>query len=77
MKKTSFKANSKALAEKEAEGMAKMIYRADTGEILGMWIMVGLYKLNSVDPYIKPLSQTAKQKELISQRVRSSLLTLS
>ncbi len=25
--KTSFKANSKALAEKEGEGMAKMIYR--------------------------------------------------
>lgn len=26
--KTSFKANSKALAEKEGEGMAKMIYRS-------------------------------------------------
>lgn len=25
--KTSFKANSKALAEKESDGMAKMIYR--------------------------------------------------
>eukprot|EP00892_Ulva_mutabilis_P006293 jgi/Ulvmu1/4035/UM019_0012.1 len=36
--KTSFKANSKALAEKEADGMAKMIYRADTGEILGVHI---------------------------------------
>ena len=34
VKKTSFKANSKALAEKEADGMAKLIYRADTGEIL-------------------------------------------
>ena len=39
VKKTSFKANSKALAEKEAEGMAKLIYRKDTQEILGMWIM--------------------------------------
>lgn len=29
--KTSFKANSKALAEKEGEGLAKMIYRKDTG----------------------------------------------
>jgi len=36
--KTSFKANSKALAEKEGEGMAKMIYRKDSGEILGVHI---------------------------------------
>ena len=27
VQKTSFKANSKALAEKESEGIAKMIYR--------------------------------------------------
>ncbi|CAL5225290.1 g8089 [Coccomyxa viridis] len=40
--KTSFKANSKALAEKEGEGMAKMIYRKDTGEILGVHI-IGLH----------------------------------
>lgn len=37
--KTSFKANSKALAEKEADGIAKMIYRPDTGEILGVHIL--------------------------------------
>eukprot|EP00884_Botryococcus_braunii_P014206 jgi/Botrbrau1/22787/Bobra.0132s0113.1 len=36
--KTSFKANSKALAEKEGEGLAKMVYRRDTGEILGVHI---------------------------------------
>ena len=29
--KSSFKANSKALAEKEGEGMAKMIYRCAPG----------------------------------------------
>jgi len=40
--KTSFKANSKALAELEGEGMAKAIYRKDTGEILGVWI-IGLH----------------------------------
>jgi dihydrolipoamide dehydrogenase len=40
--KTSFKANSKALAEKEADGMAKLIYRLDTGEILGVHI-IGLH----------------------------------
>ncbi|CAM8986057.1 hypothetical protein QQ045_008070 [Rhodiola kirilowii] len=36
--KTSFKANTKALAENEGEGIAKMIYRPDTGEILGVHI---------------------------------------
>ncbi|KNA15843.1 hypothetical protein SOVF_094530 [Spinacia oleracea] len=36
--KTSFKANSKALAENEAEGIAKLIYRPDNGEILGVHI---------------------------------------
>eukprot|EP00897_Mesotaenium_endlicherianum_P006385 jgi/Mesen1/5775/ME000293S04934 len=40
--KTSFKANSKALAENEPDGMAKMIYRGDTGEILGVHI-IGLH----------------------------------
>jgi dihydrolipoamide dehydrogenase len=40
--KTSFKANSKALAEKEAEGMAKLIYRTDTGEMMGVHI-IGLH----------------------------------
>ncbi|MED6206075.1 Dihydrolipoyl dehydrogenase 2, mitochondrial [Stylosanthes scabra] len=36
--KTSFKANTKALAENEAEGLAKLIYRPDNGEILGVHI---------------------------------------
>ncbi|KAK6143868.1 hypothetical protein DH2020_024216 [Rehmannia glutinosa] len=36
--KTSFKANTKALAENEGEGMAKLIYRPDNGEILGVHI---------------------------------------
>lgn len=37
--KTSFKANTKALAENEGEGIAKLIYRPDTGEILGVHIL--------------------------------------
>lgn len=36
--KTSFKANTKALAENEGDGLAKLIYRPDTGEILGVHI---------------------------------------
>jgi len=34
-----FKGNSKALADGDAEGLAKVIYRADTGEILGVHIL--------------------------------------
>lgn len=37
--KTFFKGNSKALAEKETEGIAKIIYRKDTGELLGVHII--------------------------------------
>ena len=36
--KTSFKGNSKALAEGEPDGMAKVIYNGSTGEILGVHI---------------------------------------
>ncbi|GAB2265808.1 Dihydrolipoyl dehydrogenase 2, mitochondrial [Dionaea muscipula] len=36
--KTSFKANTKALAENEGEGLAKLIFRPDSGEILGVHI---------------------------------------
>eukprot|EP00210_Caulerpa_lentillifera_P004950 g4724.t1 len=42
VEKTSFKANTKALAEKEGDGMAKIIYRKDSGEILGLHI-IGLH----------------------------------
>ena len=37
--KTYYKGNSKALAEGETEGMAKIIYRKDTGELLGVHII--------------------------------------
>lgn len=37
--RTYFKGNSKALAEAETEGMAKVIYRKDNGEILGVHII--------------------------------------
>ncbi|MEA5578614.1 dihydrolipoyl dehydrogenase [Anabaena sp. UHCC 0451] len=36
--KSYFKGNSKALAENEADGIAKVIYRKDTGEVLGVHI---------------------------------------
>lgn len=37
-----FKGNSKAIAEGEADGIAKLIYRKDTGEVLGVHI-IGLH----------------------------------
>jgi dihydrolipoamide dehydrogenase len=37
--KTYFKGNSKALAEGETEGMAKVVFRKDTGELLGVHII--------------------------------------
>ena len=40
--RTYFKGNSKALAEGESDGLAKVIYRQDTGEILGAHI-IGLH----------------------------------
>ncbi|MGB3137106.1 MAG: dihydrolipoyl dehydrogenase [Nodosilinea sp.] len=40
--RTYFKGNSKALAEGESDGLAKVIYRKDTGEILGVHI-IGLH----------------------------------
>jgi len=45
--KTSFKANSKALAELESEGMAKVIYDGKTGEILGVHI-IGLHAADMI-----------------------------
>ncbi|MBE9127468.1 dihydrolipoyl dehydrogenase [Coleofasciculus sp. LEGE 07081] len=37
--RTYFKGNSKAIAEGEADGIAKVIYRPDTGEVLGVHIL--------------------------------------
>jgi dihydrolipoamide dehydrogenase len=37
--KTYYKGNSKALAEGETDGMAKVIYRKDNGEVLGVHII--------------------------------------
>ena len=63
VKKTSFKANSKALAEKEADGMAKLIYRSDTGEILGMWIM-GLHAADLIHEASNAVNQGMKAQDL-------------
>jgi dihydrolipoamide dehydrogenase len=40
--RTYFKGNAKALAEGESEGIAKIVYRKDNGEVLGVHI-IGLH----------------------------------
>lgn len=61
--KTSFKANSKALAEKEAEGMAKLIYNPTSGEIYGMWIM-GLHAADLIHEASNAMANGTTLKEL-------------
>lgn len=61
--KTSFKANSKALAELESDGLAKCIYREDTGEILGFWI-IGLHAADLIHEASNAIAQCLKVQDL-------------
>jgi len=63
VRKTSFKANSKALAEKEGDGMAKLIYNPATGEILGMWIF-GLHAADLIHEASNAISTGATLNDL-------------
>ncbi|MEO0541461.1 MAG: FAD-dependent oxidoreductase, partial [Cyanobacteria bacterium P01_A01_bin.105] len=51
-----FKANSKALAEGETDGLAKVIYRKDTGEILGAHI-IGLHAADLIQEAANAIAQ--------------------
>ncbi|NEP20130.1 MAG: FAD-dependent oxidoreductase, partial [Leptolyngbya sp. SIO4C1] len=51
-----FKANSKALAEGESDGLAKVIYRKDTGEILGVHI-IGIHASDLVQEAANAIAQ--------------------
>jgi dihydrolipoamide dehydrogenase len=51
-----FKGNSKALAEGETEGLAKVIYRKDTGEILGAHI-IGLHAADLIQEAANAIHQ--------------------
>jgi dihydrolipoamide dehydrogenase len=51
-----FKANSKALAESESEGIAKIIFREDTGEILGGHI-IGLHAADLIHEVSNAVAQ--------------------
>lgn len=58
-----FKANSKALAEAEAEGLAKLIYREDTGEVLGAHI-IGLHAADLIQEAANAIAQKQTVEQL-------------
>ncbi|WP_008314779.1 dihydrolipoyl dehydrogenase [Leptolyngbya sp. PCC 6406] len=61
--KTYFKGNSKALAEGESDGLAKVIYRQDTGEILGAHIL-GLHASDLIQEAANAIAQGHSVTEL-------------
>jgi dihydrolipoamide dehydrogenase len=61
--KTYFKGNSKALAEKETEGMAKVIYRQDTGELLGVHI-IGIHASDLIQEAANAIAERKSVREL-------------
>lgn len=54
--RTYFKGNAKALAEGETEGVAKVIYRQDTGEVLGVHIF-GLHASDLIHEAASAIAQ--------------------
>jgi len=60
---------AQALAEKESDGMAKMIYRKDTGEILG----VHIFGLHAAD-LIHEASNAMATHQRVQVRLNNPLL---
>jgi dihydrolipoamide dehydrogenase len=58
-----FKGNSKALAEGETDGIAKIIYREDTGEVLGAHI-IGLHAADLIHEASNAIAQGATVQTL-------------
>lgn len=61
--KTYFKGNSKAIAEGETNGIAKVIYRQDTGELLGVHI-IGLHASDLIQEAANAMAQKQSVNEL-------------
>ncbi|MFP4297287.1 MAG: dihydrolipoyl dehydrogenase [Spirulinaceae cyanobacterium] len=61
--KTYFKGNSKALAEGETDGMAKVIYRQDTGELLGVHI-IGIHASDLIQEAANAIAERKPVQEL-------------
>lgn len=61
--RTYFKGNSKALAEGETDGIAKVIYRQDTGEVLGTHI-IGMHAADLIHEASNAIAQGATVQTL-------------
>ncbi|MGK7933941.1 MAG: dihydrolipoyl dehydrogenase [Microcystaceae cyanobacterium] len=61
--KTYFKGNSKALAEKETDGIAKVVYRTDTGELLGVHIL-GIHASDLIQEAANAIAQRLPVQKL-------------
>ena len=61
--KSYFKGNSKALADGEADGIAKVIYRQDTGEVLGVHIF-GLHASDIIHEASAAIANRQKVQDL-------------
>ena len=58
-----FKGNSKAIAEGETDGMAKIIYRQDTGELLGVHIL-GIHAADLIQEAANAIAQRQSVQDL-------------
>jgi dihydrolipoamide dehydrogenase len=58
-----FKGNSKAIAEGETDGIAKIIYREDTGELLGVHIF-GLHAADLIQEAANAIAERRSVREL-------------
>ena len=61
--RTYFKGNSKALAEGEPDGLAKVIYRKDTGAVLGAHI-IGLHAADLIQEAANAIAQNQSVEDL-------------
>jgi dihydrolipoamide dehydrogenase len=61
--RTYFKGNSKAIAEGEGDGLAKVIFRKDTGEVLGAHIF-GIHASDLIQEAANAIAQGTSVKEL-------------
>ena len=61
--KSFYKGNSKALAEGETEGVAKIIYRQDTGELLGVHI-IGIHASDLIQEAANAISKRESVQNL-------------
>ncbi|MEP0916027.1 dihydrolipoyl dehydrogenase [Leptolyngbya sp. DQ-M1] len=61
--RTYFKGNAKALAEAESEGIAKIVYRKDTGEVLGTHI-IGMHAADLIQEAANAIAKRESVRSL-------------